>query len=94
MSVRPIFFAILLTATSLHLSAQTATTVQAPIIPSAQELNRPFGAYDMETFKSPPKVYYPETWFHYIGGNVSLPGITADLEAIAGAGISGIVQFE
>ena len=32
--------------------------------------------------------YYPETWFHYIGGNVSKPGITADLEAIAQAGIS------
>lgn len=66
---------------------------QVPIVPSGQELNRPFGVYDLEAFKSPPKVYYPETWFHYIGGNVSLEGITADLEAIAEAGISGVQLF-
>ncbi|GAA3994161.1 hypothetical protein GCM10022210_55350 [Mucilaginibacter dorajii] len=42
---------------------------------------------------SPPKVYYPETWFHLIGGNVSKKGITADLEAIARSGISGIQLF-
>ena len=36
-------------------------------------------------FKTPERDYYPETWFHYIGGNVSKPGITADLEAIAQA---------
>ncbi|HBC38037.1 MAG TPA: hypothetical protein DDZ69_08540, partial [Porphyromonadaceae bacterium] len=35
----------------------------------------------------------PETWYHFIGGNVSKPGITADLEAIAKAGISGIQLF-
>ena len=28
----------------------------------------------------------PETWFHLIGGNVSKPGLTADLEAIKAAG--------
>ncbi len=44
-------------------------------------------------FKTPERDYYPETWFHYIGGNVSKPGITADLEAIAQAGISGIQLF-
>lgn len=65
----------------------------APIVPSSHELNRPFGDYDEQAFKSPSKVFYPETWFHYIGGNVSLKGITADLEAIAGAGFSGIQLF-
>lgn len=35
------------------------------------------------TFRKPDKTYYPETWFHFIGGNVSKEGITADLEAIA-----------
>ncbi len=44
-------------------------------------------------FKAPEREYYPETWYHYIGGNVSKPGITADLEAIAQAGISGIQLF-
>ena len=45
------------------------------------------------TFRKPDKTYYPETWFHFIGGNVSKEGITADLEAIAAAGISGIQLF-
>ena len=35
----------------------------------------------------------PETWFHLIGGNVSKEGLTADLEAIKAAGISGIHFF-
>ncbi len=46
-----------------------------------------------KTFKNPDKTYYPETWFHFIGGNVSKEGITADLEAIAEAGFSGIQLF-
>ena len=44
-------------------------------------------------FKSPSKENHPETWFHFIGGNVARPGITADLEAIKGAGISGVQLF-
>lgn len=44
-------------------------------------------------FKNPDRNYYPETWYHFIGGNVSKKGITADLEAIAEAGISGIQLF-
>lgn len=50
-------------------------------------------ANDRNEFVSPDKTYYPETWFHFIGSNVSLEGITADLEAIAGAGISGVQFF-
>lgn len=73
---------------------QTVLSVaQVPVIPSGEELNRPFGTYDTEAFRQPPKVYAPETWFHYIGGNVAANGITADLTAIADAGISGIQLF-
>ena len=35
----------------------------------------------------------PETWFHIVGGNASKEGLTADLEAIASAGIGGIQFF-
>ncbi|MEA4918229.1 glycosyl hydrolase [Proteiniphilum sp.] len=62
-------------------------------LPSIPELYRPFGDDDREAFLTPAKIYYPETWFHYIGGNVSKEGITKDLEAIADAGISGIQLF-
>ena len=44
-------------------------------------------------FRDPSVANRPETWFHFIGGNVARPGITADLEAIKGAGISGIHLF-
>ncbi len=69
--------------------------VQAQIraLPSSEELNKPFDNGDIKIFQQPPQVYHPETWFHYIGGNVSPKGITADLEAIAEAGISGIQLF-
>ena len=61
--------------------------------PSEKEILRPFGTHDEKAFVAPGKVHYPETWFHYIGGNVSHEGITADLEAIASAGISGVLLF-
>ncbi|MEI8287952.1 MAG: glycosyl hydrolase [Verrucomicrobiota bacterium] len=47
----------------------------------------------VEGFVAPPKESRPETWFHLIGGNVSKPGLTADLEAIQGAGLAGIQLF-
>jgi hypothetical protein len=75
--------------TNVFLSSAQVT----PIIPPAEQLNRAFSQYDKSTFKAPDKVYYPETWFHLIGGNVSKKGITADLEAIARSGISGIQLF-
>ena len=44
-------------------------------------------------FFEPPHDSRPETWFHLIGGNVAKPGLTADLEAISAAGLSGIQLF-
>ena len=48
---------------------------------------------NMHSKQNPGKEHYPETWFHFIGGNVSKEGISADLEAIAEAGLSGIQLF-
>ena len=42
----------------------------ADILPSREVLQREFGAHDREAFNAPEKVFYPETWFHFIGGNV------------------------
>jgi hypothetical protein len=67
---------------------------QAPeAVPSAQVLGRSFAEKDREAFQKPPQVFHPETWFHFIGGNVAAKGITADLEAIKRAGISGVQFF-
>ena len=78
---------------SILVSLAVAIQAQVPVVPTQEELDRPFGSYDEAAFQSPAKVYYPETWFHFIGGNVATNGITADLEAIAAAGFSGIHLF-
>lgn len=74
----------------------TAAAVNAQVVPiqaPADILDAPFGEQDEQNFQTPPKVFWPETWFHFIGDNVSREGIDADLEAIAGAGLSGIQWF-
>ena len=62
-------------------------------VPDAQALYQVFGDRDAAAFREPAQVFRPETWFHFIGGNVAKQGITADLEAIAGAGIAGRSTF-
>lgn len=76
-----------------YVISSTAQVSKAPFVPSHREINRAFGKHDEISFLKPSKVYHPETWFHYIGGNVSKEGITRDLEAIAKAGLSGIQLF-
>jgi hypothetical protein len=78
---------------TLNTVATAAETSVPPPVPPAALLDRPFGDADVADFKVPPKTFFPETWFHYLGGNVSKEGITADLEAIATAGLSGVQLF-
>lgn len=84
---------LLLCGAVLFFLSSLSPKAQVDALPPAESANRPFTAQDREAFYAPQKVYYPETWFHYIGGNVAREGITQDLEAIAGAGISGIQFF-
>lgn len=51
-------------------------------------------AQDMEKcFKNPPVQYRPYVWWHWMGSNFSLSGITKDLEAMREAGIGGATIF-
>jgi hypothetical protein len=95
MKANQFFCASVLTSLLLLPACQKAvdTNSQAPMLPSSKELYRPFGKADEKAFQTPPKVYHPETYFHFIAGNVSHEGITKDLEALAEAGISGIQAF-
>ncbi len=47
-----------------------------------------------EGFIAPPRSSAPETWWHWMNGNVTKEGITADLEAMAWAGLSGAQMFD
>ena len=59
------------TAVSVLLSVFSAAYAQVPICPDAAEVYKAFSQDDVDAFLSPDKLYYPETWFHWVGGNVS-----------------------
>ncbi len=40
-------------------------------------------------FLNPPESAKPQTWWHWMNGNISKPGITADLEAMKQIGLGG-----
>jgi hypothetical protein len=44
-------------------------------------------------FKSPPDSAKPRAWWHWMNGNVTAEGITADLEWMKHAGIEGNVTW-
>ena len=44
-------------------------------------------------FAGPPPAARPHTWWHWMNGNISKEGITADLEAMAAVGIGGAQIF-
>ena len=44
-------------------------------------------------FKNPPNTAKPHTWWHWINGNISKKGITADLEAMKKIGLGGAQIF-
>lgn len=91
---RSIMLPACLAVTLLQFASAAAQPTAAPeAVPSEKVLRGPFGPGDEAAFVDPPKVFRPQTWFHYVGGNVSTEGITADLEAIAAAGFSGVQLF-
>ena len=47
-----------------------------------------------EAFRNPPPSSRPHTWWHWMNGNVTKEGITADLEAMAAVGIGGAQIFD
>jgi hypothetical protein len=44
-------------------------------------------------FRNPPKSAHPKTWWHWMNGNITASGITADLEAIGRLGLAGFQIF-
>src|SRR5579862_4816783 len=44
-------------------------------------------------FQSPPPSARPQTWWHWMNGNITKEGITADLEAMQRVGIGGAEIF-
>lgn len=54
----------------------------------------PLNAEDLaKTFVHPPETAGPQTWWHWMNGNITKEGITADLEAMKHVGIHGAEIF-
>ena len=52
------------------------------------------GQYDLASgFLEPPASARPHTWWHWMSGNITKEGITADLESMARVGIGGAQIF-
>ena len=68
-----------------------------PVLPAAiaAALALPASAApDLEAgFRNPPPQARPHTWWHWMSGNVTREGITADLESMADAGFGGGLIF-
>jgi hypothetical protein len=45
------------------------------------------------SFRSPPAPARPLTWWHWLDGNITRDGITADLEAMKRIGLGGVYLF-
>lgn len=45
-------------------------------------------------FRNPPESAKPRVWWHWMDGNVTQPGITADLEWMKRSGIGGMQMFD
>ena len=51
-------------------------------------------ATNLETaFQNPPYSARPGTWWHWMSGNISKEGITADLEAMKRVGLRSVMLF-
>ena len=60
-------------------------------VPSSAALS---AGLSREAFRNPPHEAKPHTWWHWMNGNVTKEGITADLEAMARVGIGGAQIFD
>src|SRR3569833_4350751 len=52
------------------------------------------GQEDEARFVNPPAAARPQTWWHWMNGNVTADGITRDLEAMSRVGIGGVQMFD
>ena len=64
-----------------------------PAVPDTTKLRSAFSKNDQAAFLHPDRIFYPETWFHFLNGSIRREGITRDLEAIAASGIQGVQFF-
>ena len=69
-------------------------TIVLPLAIKAADTANPASHQGLEQgFTQPPDSARPRTWWHWVSGNVSSEGITADLQAMKGIGLGGCQIF-
>ncbi len=54
----------------------------------------PLGAQDLAAgFANPPRAAKPQTWWHWMNGNITQAGLTKDIEAMRAVGLGGAQIF-
>jgi hypothetical protein len=66
-----------------------ALAMAAPLLSAAALAQKPLEA----GFRNPPDSAKPHTWWHWMDGNITAEGLTADLEAMKRVGIGGAQMF-
>jgi len=67
--------------------------LSALLILATAQSNLPANDALAKSFRNPPLSARPHTWWHWMDGNVTKEGLTADLEAMKQAGIGGAQMF-
>lgn len=76
--------------------AQERNVTTAPIAAGAVTIpaGQPSGDILLQGFRDPPHDARPQTWWHWMNGNVTEAGIKADLEWMHRVGIGGVQRFD
>src|SRR5215203_7266355 len=75
-----------LAVVTTHADAQRAATSRADAAAARPSLER--------AFRTPPDEAKPRVWWHWMNGNVTREGITADMEWMKRVGIGGMQMFD
>jgi len=70
-----------------------AALLLATLAPSGRAQTAPAQPDLTAGFQSPPTSARPHTWWHWMNGNITKEGITADLEAMKQIGLGGAQMF-
>ena len=71
----------------------TGLCIGLPALASLNGLTDEPGEELARNFASPPDSARPQIWWHWMNGNITKEGITADLEAMKHVGINGVEVF-
>ena len=73
-------------AVSLAIALSSSAIHAEPVVPSSDTL--------LDDFREPPNSARPRVWWHWMNGNITKEGITADLDWMQRVGIGGLQNFD